>query len=370
MPKLSLQVAATDSCQVQIRWRKQALISFEQDVTVKNNGQLKVSFAPATLLEVFDPQQMLSQVSKGSHELSATVHKENAYGTFFVKVKQGMASWWSPVNVAIEQPAAPVERPFYVKLASVVELGAYLNNKVTDIFNRKYLAPRSAYPTLQLPVQGIGNWCYPKVQPDIDDRGLRSKIDASNRIMLSHNLVMETPSDPAAANVVFTSRWDLDHDSVQIPLSGQGRYLAAMLCGTTNPMQSQLEQGRLIVRYTDGSETTLVLRNPDNWWPIEQDYHHDGFAFVLKASAPRRLHLRTGLEYDGCAPDSMYSSLKGFSNRMIAGGAANILQFAIDPQKTLRSLTLKTTASEVVIGLMALTVIQEISYEPEKKQEQ
>jgi hypothetical protein len=44
--------------------------------------------------------------------------------------------------------------------------------------------------------------------------------------------------------------------------------------------------GRVIVFYTDNSADTLELKNPENWWPIEQDYMNDGFAFTLDALGP------------------------------------------------------------------------------------
>jgi len=44
-------------------------------------------------------------------------------------------------------------------------------------------------------------------------------------------------------------------------------------------MQSQLDNGDVIVTYADGSTDRLALRNPTTWWPIEQDYYIDDFAF-------------------------------------------------------------------------------------------
>src|SRR5690606_6550194 len=41
------------------------------------------------------------------------------------------------------------------------DLSAFYNARVRDIFEQRYLSPRTDVPTLQLPWQGIGNWCYP-----------------------------------------------------------------------------------------------------------------------------------------------------------------------------------------------------------------
>ena len=42
--------------------------------------------------------------------------------------------------------------------------------------------------------------------------------------------------------------------------------------------------------------------------------------------------------------------------REVPGGAATVLSLSLDPRKPLRSLTVRTTANEVVIGLMAATL--------------
>lgn len=53
-----------------------------------------------------------------------------------------------------------------------------------------------------------------------------------------------------------------------------------------------------------------------------------------------------------------YTSIKGFSNLAIDGGAATMLHVKLNPGKQLKSLTLKAIANDVVIGLMALTLQQ------------
>jgi hypothetical protein len=42
--------------------------------------------------------------------------------------------------------------------------------------------------------------------------------------------------------------------------------------------------------------------------------------------------------------------------RKVPGGAATVLDLPLDPAKELRSLTVRTLANEVVIGLMGLTL--------------
>jgi len=128
-----------------------------------------------------------------------------------------------------------------------------------------------------------------------------------------------------------------------------------LLAGSTNPMQSRITNGKIVVRYIDGTGDTLLLRNPENWWPIEQDYYDDGFAFTTNREKPDRLYLKTG-KFDKKLPQ--YSSIRGFSNMAIDGGAATVLNLYLDKEKTLQSLTIHAIANDVVIGLMAATLIR------------
>ena len=94
------------------------------------------------------------------------------------------------------------------------------------------------------------------------------------------------------------------------------------MAGSTDPMQSRLVNGEIIINYTDGTSDKLELKNPENWWPIEQDYFTDGFAFTTDAPRPIRIALKTGKEIPA---DYQYTSIRGFSNFGIDGGAATYL---------------------------------------------
>ena len=49
------------------------------------------------------------------------------------------------------------------------KLDKLFNASVDDIFKNKYLSPRPQTTTLQIPVQGIGEWCHPELTADIND---------------------------------------------------------------------------------------------------------------------------------------------------------------------------------------------------------
>jgi hypothetical protein len=115
-------------------------------------------------------------------------------------------------------------------------------------------------------------------------------------------------------------------------------------------MQSRLDNGEVVVSYEDGSTARLALRNPDTWWPIEQDYFIDDYQFRFNGPLPLRVDLKTGNERRLDA-----QAFKG-QGRAVPGGAATVLELRLDPRKTLSSLTVRALANDVVVGLMAATL--------------
>lgn len=236
-----------------------------------------------------------------------------------------------------------------------IDLSSFYNEKVTNIFQQNYLSPRPVSPTLQLPTQGIGNWCYPLTTANISDSGLRQQAGIKNEIVLPQGIPFSTPGDSNKNNIIFTSQWDNFPDSVTIPLTGKAAHAYMLMSGTTNPMQSQLVNGDVRIYYRDGSTDILLLKNPVNWWSIEQDYLNDGFAFSTHGNVPLRYHLKTGQTYTSF---DKYVTIRGFSNRGIDGGAATVLDIPLNAAKELRSIVIHTVANDVVIGLMSLTLVR------------
>lgn len=233
-----------------------------------------------------------------------------------------------------------------------VNISGYFNDKVPQIFKNKYLSPRPQVTTLQLPWQGIGDWPHSLRTFDVDDSGLRKLAGVKNTITLPQGISFATPGVEGANNILFTSQWDNYPKEKSIPLTGNASHAWFLMAGSTNPMQSQFDNGALIVAYTDGTTDTLMLRNPETWWPMEQDYYTDGFAFALKRPRPVRIHLKTGAIVQGEQSKAKYDG------KPIEGGAATVLDMPLDPSKTLKDITIKTMANDVVIGLMSVTLLR------------
>ena len=232
-----------------------------------------------------------------------------------------------------------------------VNLTSFFNDKVTQIFRNEYRTPRSPFASLAMPKQGIGGWCEPKASFDVDDSGLRSlAARGSGKIMLPNGIPLATPAEPSAKNIIFTSQWDNYPREVAVPLSGKSSRAFLLLAGSTDAMKSRFDNGEIIVTYTDGSTERLALNNPINWWPIDQDYLIDDFAFRRDEPLPPRVDLRTG--------NIRILDLATFKGKggKIPGGAATVLTLPLNSGKELKSLTVHALANEVVIGLMSVTL--------------
>ncbi|MEN4761233.1 DUF4450 domain-containing protein [Chryseobacterium sp. C39-AII1] len=418
-PIIQFETPKGKDFKLEINYSGEELKNEQTDFTNYISENLQLNFdSKKKIKDILDPQQLIK--NRNGNQFSLI--QEERKGTFFVQVEQNGTTWWQPVNVDIRFPLetkwankklqiqskstnsingklsinglnktfsiqknenTTIEIPTnYLSKGTnsinleyngikqnieitdweienqgqfnTISLASKYNEKVTEIFNQKYLSPRLKVPTLQLPWQGIGNWCYPLITAQIDDSGLMNKRKNGKVDFLGIPFLI----DKTDKNIAFASQWDNYPDSIEIPLSGKGKKIYFLMAGSTNPMQSQIINGTITVQYTDGSTSKLELKNPTNWWPIEQDLFDDNFAFEIPDDKiPYRVQLKTGELYKGGSL-SKYSSIKGFTDRQIDGGAATILDLPIDANKELKSVKLTAVSNDVVMGMMSATVLR------------
>jgi len=234
-----------------------------------------------------------------------------------------------------------------------IDLAPLFNDRVTAIFAPgKYRSPRSPHVSLALPAQGIGAWAgHVNATAEIDDTGLRAaSAQNGGRFALPSGVSFATPGPGDAHNIAFVSQWDNYPRELTAPLAGRARRVHLLLAGSTNWMQSRLDNGEIVATYADGSTARLPLHNPTTWWPIDQDYFIDGRAFSRPEPTPIRVDLKTGKVRVTTPADFNRTKAE------IPGGSATVLALPLDPTKELRSLTVRALANEVVIGLLAATV--------------
>ena len=404
VPRVEIQSAAAPRHEVVIIWKGQNLANLSAPVVVARGAKIQAHYRAARLLEVADPQSALSGIAQSEDGFHAEATGTLGHRTVFAKVRQGELTWWSPVEFEIRpayeiEPAAqdgeslqfrvrsnvvpgemwtfrlpgllPGRNPVRVEPKAgvvvdgivenwrikasanweTVDLSPVFNDKVTRIFENDYLSPRLPYCSLSIPKQGIGSWCNYRTQFEVDDSGLRAVAERNGgRFVLPQGVPFQIPVGNDAKNVVFASRWDNCPREVTIPLHGDASHAYLLMAGSSNPMQSRFDNGEIVVTYADGSTDRLVLQNPTNWWPIDQDYFIDDFAFRRPEPIPPRVDLKTGVVRILDVAD-----FKGRGGR-VDGGAATVLDLPLDHQKDLKSVTVRTLANEVVIGVMAITL--------------
>ncbi len=377
VPQAEIQTTAARQWHIVVVWAGDQPVRRGPEKIVKRNRPFTTRFAGAKLINLADSENALSDLVMHPHSFHAAATGVPGHRTVFAQLQQGEITWWQPVSFAIQadpESRTPASIDWRRKLPAdtpleTVNLAPYFNDKVTQIFRNGYRSPRSPFCSLAIPQQGIGGWADDKEQFKVDDSGLRAvAAKHDGKLLLPNGVPFATPTNTDARNIVFVSQWENYPDKTSIPLSGKAFRVYLLMAGSSNPMQSRFDNGEVIVTYSDGTTTRLALRNPTNWWPIDQDYFIDDYAFRLVARAARPIVGRPKVTGETPVPLPPRVDLKTGKVRIlnmndfkgkggvVPGGAATVLELPLNPNKELKSLTIRAVANEVVIGLMAATL--------------
>ena len=223
----------------------------------------------------------------------------------------------------------------------LVAIGTAAAHAAVEAGQQKLVFFQLRHVSLATPKQGIGTWAgHVNATADIEDSGLRALARAGpDRITLHDGVPLATPGENGVKNVIFVSQWDNYPREVTVPLSGKANGVVLLMAGSTNFMQSRFVNGEVVVTYADGSTASLELENPTNWWPIEQDYFIDDFQFRRPEPIPLRIDLKTG--------NVRLINIAAFKGRggTVPGGAATVLNLALQSSKELKNYRLKPVDS-------------------------
>ncbi len=354
-PVVEITAPPATAYTIAIEWKGAEIVNRQKEYTykAKPGENLQIKNNNATVTGIYDPQSVLGSPLISGNTVTGKLTGIPGHRTLFLHLEADGASWYQPVHIEIE--AAP--SPYPAQFATVnsagcepVKMDHLWNESVNRIFLNEYRTPRSPYTTLQIPIQGIGEWCHPLTTAEIDDSGIRGAVQ--NGVLTTPlGIPFRTPAE--GKNIAFTSLWDNYPDKIAVSLAGKARNAYLMMAGTTNHMQCHRVNGTLTIYYKDNSTETVELISPENWCPIEQDFFADGMAFRLKAPRPYRIHLKTGLVSNNLETDLDISGVYG---RAIDGGAGLLLDIPLNPEKELDHLELETLSNEVIIGIMSITL--------------
>ena len=286
----------------------------------------------------------------------------------YLMPQQGQMRWIAPHDqqgAAAYVPTIGSVRPaFFEKVDTTclepIALTAYYNDSITNLFTPRYWSPRPKTTSLQIPLQGFAEWCHPKATFEVIDDALR----AADTLQTTLGVPFLTAKE--GNNILFTTRWDNFPESAIIPLSGQASHAYLMMAGSTNAMQSRIENGIIRVVYADNTVDSLYLTNPETWCPIEQDFYDDGLAFRLRMPRPYRVHLQSGKVSRTLsaelgakpmeAPQSIDLNSTGIFGKEIKGGAGVLLDIPLQSEKELKHIELETLSNDVLIGIISITL--------------
>jgi hypothetical protein len=292
-----------------------------------------------------------AQIDDPQHCLARGRTAVPGYHTVFANMQEGDCRWSMPISLEVKAdspwPAAAPAIGAHQR-CEPLDLSALFIHQINDIFTRPYREPRSPFCSLALPEQLLGGWANLDTTAKIDDAGLRS---AEGLLKTPLGVPFQTPAG-TAPNCLFLSKWRQDQTEVEIPLTGRAESIYLLMTGVTFPQASRMEHGRISVAYTDGAKAQLSLRNPETWWPVEQDYLLDDYLFRDEAPLPPRVDLRTG----GTRLLDP-ASFRG-NGRAVPGGAATNLFLPLDLRKNLASLKVEASLYGIVVALLAATLVR------------
>jgi hypothetical protein len=403
-PQIEISAEQAKRWEVVIKWGAEAPSEIPPERRTAVGEPFETSVQPAALVDLFDPQGALGQVQKKTDGFKASIAGQEGHRTVFAKVHQDQMTWWIPIALEVVPPTQVIQasvqdaghlrfvardnvsgeskpvvldangllpgtNPVIAALANgrtaggtvvnwnivaapstqweTIALKDIYNDNLTQIFKNEYVTPRSPYCSLSIPKNGLGAWASNRKNAEIDDSGLRG---LAGKFRIPQGVPFDFPRE--GKNVVFVSQWDNYPREASVPLGGKASHVYLLVAGSTNPIQSRIDNGEVIVSYTEGSSDRLALRNPDTWWPIEQDYFIDDYGFADASPLPPRVDLKTGAV--------RVLNLADFRGKgaIINGGAATVLDLPLDGRRELKSITVRALANDVVIGLTAVTLVR------------
>jgi hypothetical protein len=244
-----------------------------------------------------------------------------------------------PAEVRAARPPVPLERvpkPVVVTGGArweTISLAAHHNGDVRAIFGQRYRSPRPATCSVRLGEDGYSAWTFPfwGEKPPVIEIG---NVDPLGSIRTAQGVPFDGLG--AARNIAFTSLWDNWPDAVTIPAGRSAEAVWLLVCGTTFPMQTRIANAEVRFHYADGNTETLALIPPLNFWSLcpwgGMDYDARLDAFCLPAEPPPQVQLGRNCR-------------------------AMVLSWRLRSGTRLESITLETLSEDVVVGLMAMSLM-------------
>ena len=312
--------------------------------------------AVGAITEISDPQKALAGVRIRRGVAAGRISGAVGNHTVFALVKAGGLPRWERFNLQVSDPVAEraaaaqrLERvPARVKW-ECVDLGSALNGDIRTIYQQKYLSPRPATISARIATDGYSPWTFlywNSFPPIISLDGVPQLLDPADRAVLRtpQGVPFHWPGE--ASNVAFTSLWENWPATATVPVGRAGDAVWFLVCGSTNPMQGRIANAVLVMDYVRGPAETLELVPPVNYWNLSP--------IKPVITAPGQ-----DSRFDYTAPADAFCVPKVWPQTVQLGDncRAMLLGWRLRRGAVLKSVTLRTLSSEVVVGLMGVSVM-------------
>lgn len=331
------------------------IIPYYPPVEIKSNvsESITMNVGDWEIVRVLDPQEVLLVKDFNDGVLSANINPDSkGFHTVVAEVTKDMASQWRVFRLKVDDP----EEDARIKartLSSVPSNARWGNVNISDQFNadvrmiyrQQYLTPRPNTSSLRLGVDGYSSWTqqhWAKKRPplNIGLDSVKNLLDQQGRIVTPQQIPFLWPGKEN--NISFTTMWDNFPTATRFPVRMKGDAIYFLVCGSTNVMQCQITNAVLRLQYADGSQDSLELIPPVNYWnlcPIigkklddRADYPSRTDRFPLPEKWPDRVQL-------------------GENCRAI------VLNLKLKKGVALNDVILETLSQEVVVGLMGISIL-------------
>jgi len=224
-----------------------------------------------------------------------------------------------------------------------VDISSAHNGDLRTIFQQRYDSPRPNRIAMRMANDGWGAWTFARFwsleTPTISMENVISE-DGSAEWMIDDHLV--TPQHvrfqkPAAdQNIAFTSQWDNWPVEIDVPVGQMGEAVWLLVSGNTTPMQGKITNAVFRFHYADGEEETFDIVPPENFWSLAPfgnvDYSYERDGFSLPEVPPSMVQLGTNCR-------------------------AMVYGWKLRPGVELEKISLETLSQDVIIGLMAVSIM-------------
>jgi len=208
-----------------------------------------------------------------------------------------------------------------------LDIASHFNDNLALVHTHEYLSPRSPYCSLQIGIDLYREWCSQYVKPcgELDLSLLKREL-RGGILHTAAGVPFRIPAD--GRNIVFVSQWDNHPSRVTIPVGQTAGHVYLLMASVTNPMQSGVVNGRVILHLDGGDREVLELINPGNLnWCVTHPPHLYGPPHIIQPAVPLGEHV-----------------------------VATLYSMPVRRPGRIESLVLEAVSNESVIGLMGVTL--------------